>query len=116
LQSALDATVDRQDPAGIPILDACCGGSLFLETDSQRRPVHWAFDVLNGPPDLGAFHNGLSYVNFHAYALTGPSGILGLERVAPIPLPPAAGLLVGGVVVLGAIGRRRARKARGTAS
>jgi hypothetical protein len=95
---------------GLPILDVCCGGSFRLETDSQRRPISWAFDLLGGPPDWGTSSGGLSYIDVPGGAtLTGPSGVLRLEGIAPIPLPPAAVLLAVGLLGLGVISRRKRR-------
>jgi hypothetical protein len=87
----------------IGLFESCCGGELFLETDDQRRPVRWAIEVLDGPPDRGTFFHGLSYREGSGIAYTGPSGIMSLENVAPIPVPPAVALLAGGLLTLGGV-------------
>jgi hypothetical protein len=85
-----------------------CGSAFWLETDRWFNPLNWWSTVLSGPPDW--------HMNPEKTVLDAGQMFIGpaprFEQISPIPLPPAAGLLLGGVAALSLLRRRSKAQAR----
>jgi hypothetical protein len=76
-----------------------------LETDENRHPVQWSIvvnDALMTDIELGSFGFRPFYADLQ--------GSVGKIALAPIPIPPAAALLLGGLGILGLAGVRKRRR------
>jgi hypothetical protein len=84
------------------------GAAAFsMVTDGKADPVSWFVDVLDGPPDYFVGTEGLSAFYPDPVFWDGVPGTLKRITPAPIPLPPAVFLLIGGLGLLGMLGRLR---------